>query len=84
MSYGYDSDINPYDPEQVEMDANLLEETFRLVTGDYSIIVGIHEVDRYDFEVWLERGDEKVKYFASFDDVEDFIREQYPNADWEQ
>lgn len=84
MSYGYDTDIYPYDPEEIALEADRWEETFRLVTGDQTIRVGVHEVDRYDFEVWLERGDEKIKFFGSFDDVEAFIREQYPNADWEQ
>jgi hypothetical protein len=43
----------------------------------------VHEVNRYDFEVWLDRADEKTKYFGSFDDLDEFIREQYPDADWE-
>lgn len=83
MNY-YDSDINPYDSEEIAMEADRWEETFRLVTGDHSIRVGVHEMNRYDFEVWLERGDEKIKFFGSFDEVVEFIREQYPDADWEQ
>ena len=84
MSYGYETDVFPYDPEEVEMEARDKEEIYHLVTGDRSISMGVHEVNRYDYEIWLERDGEKVKYFASFDDVDDFINEQYPDADWEQ
>jgi hypothetical protein len=83
MSYGYDTDTFPYDPEEIQMEARDMEEIYHLTTGDRSISVGVHEVNRYDFEVWLDRADEKTKYFGSFDDLDEFIREQYPDADWE-
>lgn len=83
MNY-LDNDLYPYDPEDVNRSVEECADLYRYVTGDDSIDMGFHEVNRYDFEIWLSRDGDRTQYFYNFDDVEDFIRQNYPDADWEK
>ncbi len=84
MSYGYDTDVYPYDPEEVERQCSEAAFIFRLVTGDESIELFVNHLNKYDYEISVERDDHPTDYFYNLDDVESFIREEYPDADWEQ
>ena len=77
-------DINPYDLEELELEAESKQEVYHLVTGDQSITLGINEVNRYDYEIWLERDGAKIEHFLNFDDLDDYINDQYPDVDWEK
>lgn len=77
-------DSTPYDIDDVTNEAEERAELFRWVTGDQSITLGVSEVNYFEYEIWLERDDHKAKYFDSFDDVVYYIKDEYPDADWEK
>ena len=55
------------------------------VTGDRSIVVGVHPNGPFDYELWVDGGTfgAKARYFNTFEEVREAIKQEYPNADWE-
>ena len=81
MSF-YEQDLNGYDLGELRREAEGISESYRLATGDMSLFVGVTLFNRYEFELWLDRDGGKTEYFNSFEDLDEFVRELFPDADW--
>lgn len=88
MSYYDDNDDGerPYDYDEVLQDCRDHESQIVEITGDRDVAVGIHEVDAYEFEIWVDGGryGTSTKYFANFDELREDAKTLYSDCDWEE
>ncbi len=80
-----DSNEDIYDLEELQEEAHDHRAQIVDATDDTDIAVGVHLVDRSDYEVWADGGrlGEKTRYFYNFEDLRETMKELYPESDWE-
>jgi hypothetical protein len=84
--YDENSDgLDPIDYDELETECDETTHQAFQATGDRDIAIGVHPNGGFDYELWLDGGafGNKTLYFASFEEVREAIKEQYPNGDWE-
>lgn len=80
-----DNNEDIYDIDELQEEADQHRSQIVDATGETNIAVGVHLVDRSDFEVWADGGllGDKTRYFINFEDLRETLKELYPEADWE-
>jgi hypothetical protein len=75
---------NDYSMEEFESETRSMENVYHLVTHDFSISMGVNGFHPEDAEFWFDHdASDKTLWFASLDDVDEFVRSHYPDADWD-
>ncbi len=73
-----------YDLEDFRADVRSAEEAYRIVTGDYSISMGVNGGIIEDAEIWLDHdAHEGTLWFVSLDEVDEYVRGAYPDTEWD-
>lgn len=75
---------NDYTMEELESEARSMESVYHLVTHDFSISIGVNGSFAEDAEFWFDNdSNEKTLWFASLDELDEYVRSEYPEGDWE-
>jgi hypothetical protein len=76
---------NDYTMEEFESEARSFQKVYHIMTHDFSIDVGVNGSFPDDAEFWFTNDSlDKTLWFASLDDLDEFVRGQYPDVDWDE
>lgn len=76
---------NSWTFDELNSEVASAEFVYKHVTKDLSISLGVHGAFVEDAEIWLDHdGSEKTLWFDSLDSVDEYMREQYPDVDWDE
>lgn len=76
---------NSWTFDELNRDVANAEQAYIYVTKDLSISMGVNGMYVEDAEIWLDHNaSEKTLWFDSLDTLDEYVRSQYPDADWDE
>lgn len=74
-----------YSLEDLQSETRSMQNVYHFVTRDYSISLGVNGSYVEDAEIWFDSDSrDKTLWFASLDELDDFVRAEYPDGEWDE